>query len=357
MNDDNDDNITSPHVKAIHEVPDTSDHEVVAEPIRVNEIKGLGFQRLGDRLSRPRPERRWLIRDRLIAGGMSIVAGKPKAGKSTLARTLIAAVALGHEMWLNRFHVDTIGSVLYLAVEEKEDEVDEHLRMLGITPDDNRIHVRYGAVPPDVLPRLAHDIEMIRPVLIVADPLLKVLPIRGGQSADGQNSSTGLSLQRYVDMMRITGAHLMFVHHLGKTDREDGDAVLGPQAIIGTADTAMFVKRRKDGRTLGSLQRYGKDLDPPVAIVLQDDGSLIIGEEAKNLRAKETRQLVVKIIKAAVVVESFNSVHRVVKGGRRELLVIWNEMLKEGEIVKTVKGYTFKGSDLDLSSDNGHDAP
>lgn len=84
----------------------------------------------------------------LKRGGLSILAGDPKAGKSLTARTLTWAVATEH-LWLGRR--TTPGPVLYLALEEDPDDVESHLWQMGLTETDPVTVVyerpQVGAIP------------------------------------------------------------------------------------------------------------------------------------------------------------------------------------------------------------------
>jgi RecA-family ATPase len=71
-------------------------------------------------LAEPDEETPWLVDGLLPQAGLSIIAARPKVGKSTLARTLTLAVARG-ERFLDRD--TTAGTVLYLALEEKRAEL------------------------------------------------------------------------------------------------------------------------------------------------------------------------------------------------------------------------------------------
>ena len=75
----------------------------------------------------------FIVEDLLPSAGFSVLAGKPKAGKSTAARQLALAVAQGED-FLGR--ETNKGTVMYLAIEEKQNEVVRHFRQLGIKDSD-----------------------------------------------------------------------------------------------------------------------------------------------------------------------------------------------------------------------------
>jgi RecA-family ATPase len=182
-------------------------------------------------------------------GGMSLLAGKPKAGKTTLARSLALAVARG-EPWLG--FKTAQGAVFYLALEEKRTEVRRHFQAMGAIASDP-IEVFIAPSPHNGVVRLRAVAEQKRPVLIIVDPLLRMIRVK-----DANDYAIVLAaLEPLLSLARETGAHVLAVHHLGKGDRGGGDGVLGSTAFFGTVDTALLLKRSERYRTLSSLQRYG----------------------------------------------------------------------------------------------------
>jgi putative DNA primase/helicase len=71
---------------------------------------------------------RWVVDEMLPSGGLSVLASKPKVGKSTLARYLSLCIAKGLP-FLDRQVIQ--GSVLYYAFEEKLEEVKIHFQDMG----------------------------------------------------------------------------------------------------------------------------------------------------------------------------------------------------------------------------------
>jgi Mrp family chromosome partitioning ATPase len=61
----------------------------------------LDLVHISELLGEPDEPENWLVDGLLPTGGLSVLVGKPKAGKSTLARALAVAVARG-EPWLGR---------------------------------------------------------------------------------------------------------------------------------------------------------------------------------------------------------------------------------------------------------------
>ena len=118
----------------------------------------------------------WLVESILPSGGFSVLASKPKVGKSTLARNLALCVARG-ETFLNM--AVTKGPVIYYALEEKRSEVKRHFRDMGASETDD-IYIYTGSTPVDALHQIKNGITEIKPVLIIVDPLFRLAKVRDG---------------------------------------------------------------------------------------------------------------------------------------------------------------------------------
>ncbi len=214
---------------------------------------GLGLVTVGELLSEPDEARAFVVADRLPTAGLGMLAGKPKAGKSTVARCLALAVSRGAP-WLG--HATVAGPVIYLALEEKRAEVRSHFRALGATASD-RVLILCASAPLDALARLRREADRLKPVLIIIDPLFRLIRVD-----DGNDYATmSAALEPLMVLARETGAHVLLVHHLGKGERAGADAILGSTAILAAVDTALLMRRGDKYRTLESVQRYGPDLE------------------------------------------------------------------------------------------------
>ena len=208
------------------------------------------FTRLGDLLDEEDEEVEWLVDDHLPSGGLSMVAAKPKAGKS---RCLALAVARGSDF----LNCETSrGSVFYLALEEKRSEVRRHFQAMGATHDDE-IFIFCASSPSDGLAQLHEATKKDKPALVIIDPLFRMVRVKDGNDYAQMTAA----LEPLMALARDTGAHVLAVHHSGKAKRSGGDSVLGSTAIFAAVDTLLEMKRSNKYRTLSSIQRYGTDLE------------------------------------------------------------------------------------------------
>ena len=212
----------------------------------------LNLTILTDLIREPEEIVSWLWHQTLPTAGLSLIAAKPKVGKSTLARNLALQVSRGGP-FLGR--PTNKGAVIYLALEEKRAEVAAHFTHMGAK--DEPIFIHTGSAPEEALAALKEAIAEKKAILAIVDPLLRMVRLRDSNDY----AEVTRALEPLLMLARDTGCHILAVHHMGKSDREGGDSILGSTALFGAVDTALIMKRRDSMRTLESIQRYGQDIE------------------------------------------------------------------------------------------------
>jgi hypothetical protein len=216
-------------------------------------VATLGLTVLRDLFTEPDVERPWIVDGLLPAGGLSLCVGKPKAGKSTLARTMALRVSRGEPVLGRRTEP---GPVCYLSLEDRRNDIRDHFRALG-GQDADPLYVFTGTRPDETLTRLAAMLATVDPVFVVVDTLQHLL----GVPDLNDYARVVSALAPVLGLVRERRTHLQLVHHAGKGERIGFDAILGSTGILGTVDVAMLVRRHEDHtRTITTLQRQGIDL-------------------------------------------------------------------------------------------------
>jgi hypothetical protein len=236
--------------------------------VKTQSLSKFVFTRLSDLLNEPEEETSFVWDKTLPHGGLSICSAKPKVGKSTLARNLSVKIVEG-EPFLNR--VTLKGKVLYLCLEEKRSEVRSHFEKMGVSSDDILIHT--GATPDNAFVELSVAIAEFEPVLVIIDPLSRVLRVRDFNDY----AAMARGFEPLIDLARKTNCHILALHHDSKMERSGGDALLGSTAIFGAVDCHIQLKKRDKGRTISTTQRYGEDM-PETVIELDKDTGVINGQ-------------------------------------------------------------------------------
>lgn len=194
----------------------------------------------------------WLVQDLMLSEGTSLIAAKPKCGKSVLARQLAVCVARGED-FLGR----TVrkGSVLYLCLEDGQRVAREHLNDMGaISESILTIDI------PVSMEETCKLLEEFRPNLLIVDPMFKWLTQIKDENSYAQVNDAMTGVQQ---MCRKYHCHVTMVHHAGKAIREDShDSILGSTAVFGGVETSIVLTRNKDAtRNISTRLRIGRNIE------------------------------------------------------------------------------------------------
>lgn len=207
----------------------------------------------------------WLVNGFLTAGGISVFAGPPKAGKSTLVRQLCKAVCRG-QPFLTR---DTKrGKVLYLALEEQASLLREQYVKLDLTEHDE-FYLHIGPISG----QSTHtDFEAVildlKPSLVVIDTMMLFTKVE-----DKNYAANNDAIEKLRNIARTTGTHILMIHHSNKNPEAEGaNAILGSVAIQGAVDCIILFKETGNPQTryLDSKQRGGKPFSKLVLTFAED---------------------------------------------------------------------------------------
>jgi hypothetical protein len=182
----------------------------------------------------------------LIPEGVTIVAGKPKIGKSWLALDLCAAVA-GNRFVLGETK-PVQGDTLYLALEDNQRRLkkraDKIMQGAAIWPDQMEVHTEWRRVDQGGLDDIREWCEAHpRRRLISIDTLAKIRPLAGRN----EQAYTG-DYRAIEGLQKLAGEYqvgIVLNHHLRKASSEDDafDDVSGTLGLTGAADTIIIMKR------------------------------------------------------------------------------------------------------------------
>lgn len=235
-----------------------------------SEPEALALTAFSDLLAEPDEGHAWLVQDRLAYGSVNLLAGRPKGGKSTLARALALSVARG-DCWLG--HRCQRGHVVYIALEDKRSEVRRHLRMLGA---DGHEPIRFliGSAPRDLLGSLNAMMAAGDPVdLLIIDTAQRLLAVRDSNDY----SVVTAAFEPVLALARTHNCCIVLLHHAGKADRSGLESVMGSTAWAASVDNVLLLNRKDRYRLLSSIQRIGPDLDETVVVMDDQTGEVRMG--------------------------------------------------------------------------------
>ena len=215
---------------------------------------------------------RWSVPG-LVPEGVTLLAGKPKLGKSWLALGIAIAVSTGG-VALGTRHVEE-GDVLYMALEDNHRRLRKRLEKLltGHAPERLQIVTEWPRMDEggaDALGRWLAAHPEAR--LVVVDILKRVRPRtspnRGVYDAD---------YEALEAMQRLAAEHevgVLVVHHLKKLGAADPlDEISGSTGLSGGADGVLVLKRDR-GRADAYLHVTGREIEEEAELALRWNADL-----------------------------------------------------------------------------------
>jgi DNA-binding transcriptional ArsR family regulator len=248
----------------------------------------------------------WIVPD-LLSEGLTLLAGKPKTGKSWLILGLALGCALGcangDPLVLGRYRANPMG-VLYLSLEDSPTRLrDRTLKILGTRqlPDTFGYALRWKPLQAGGL----QDLEAVLLAapdtrLVIIDTLAKVRqPTTSNGNSYQEDSALMAQLQLLANQHHLA---LVIVHHLRKMGSDDVfDEVSGTLGLTGGADTTIVLKRPRYQND-GTLAITGRDVaeENLIAIFSPSTGLWSITgkvEEGEQKQVNQSRQEILDLLR------------------------------------------------------------
>jgi AAA domain/3'-5' exonuclease/Domain of unknown function (DUF3854) len=237
------------------------------------------------------PEPRWIVPG-IVPEGTTILAGKPKMGKSWLALGTSVAVAAGG-VALGTKRVER-GAVLYLALEDNPRRLQSRLKKLlpgGAAPEGLELATEWRRLGDGGLEALEAWFNTHPDArLVVIDTLAK---FRAGQTGKNLYKEDYEAVEPLVELAARHNVAILIVHHLRKLGADDPlDQVSGSMGLTGGADGALVLNRQR-GRADAYLYVTGRDIEEEKELALSWDSTTAtwkIAGDAEEYRNSRERQ-------------------------------------------------------------------
>lgn len=293
-----------------------------------------------------------------LADGLSLLAGRPKVGKSWMALDFALAVGLGGAA-LGSIPVDQ-ADVLYLGLEDNERRLQRRIRQL--VPGDALLdHLHLSTICPrlneggiEAIEEWCDRVDHAR--LIVVDVFGQVRAERRQNDSFYEADYRALSpLKQLADSRQLA---ILALHHTNKRDEPDDpfDAVSGTTGLTGAADTVLVLAKGPHGPT---LYGRGRDIDE-VSTALRFNPStgqwIALGDAVEARRTDERKAILDALLEAE---EPFSPTAIAAATTMRYANVkkLLGKMVSAGEVVKLTRGrYCHPNHHPDLAPDH-HDHP
>lgn len=254
----------------------------------------------------------WLVPERLIAGGLNLLAGEVAAGKTFLALDLALGAAVRAEAW-GGLSVPT-GKVLYYCLDSSATTIGHRLKNLcngyAIDPPpslhfDFEMHDLSKSSQINVLKNLIQS-EGFH--LVIIDALARYLPGMDENTV----ASIGPVLTRLRRLTDDTGSTILLLHHFNKGGNKgqslsQGMRIRGSSDIFAAVDTALTLVMRGALRILRMVKnRNGREAAPLSFLLTEDeDGAMRLdfsepqdAEPEVDTVSELTMSLILKIMRA-----------------------------------------------------------
>jgi AAA domain-containing protein/DnaB helicase-like protein len=258
-------------------------------------------QSLKSLMAKELAEVRWAVEE-IIGEGVTLLAAKPKKGKTVLMLQIALCIALGTKA-LGGYAATVRGEVLYLALEENERRMQRRVRKLlhDATAVPDGVHLVYEWLPFDrggieALERWLEEHPNTR--LIVIDTLERVRPMRRGNgNIYAEDYAAVKDIQHFAG---ARGVSVVVIHHAGKRGYEDPlDEVSGSTGLTGGVDN-ILVMRAANGIT--ELHRMGRDYTDNSVIALRGDAESLLwtyAGEADEVRRSDAQKAILDALQGA----------------------------------------------------------
>lgn len=237
----------------------------------------------------------------IIPQGLSILAGKPKKGKSWFCLNLACSIAYGLK-FLDQ--TPEPKQVLYIALEDNHSRMKERLSAVlanNVNPQNRNLHLifkwpRINEGGKGKLDKYLQDNPDVK--LVILDTWAM---IRGTK----RNGSTlyDKDYREFVELKSIADKHgigILVVHHLRKTDSKDTfDMVLGSNGSTGASDNIILLTQEKRGADT-VLEISSRALKPQTLAVkfdLQTSWWKILGKPAEEYQISQEQQEILEFFK------------------------------------------------------------
>jgi DNA-binding NarL/FixJ family response regulator len=280
------------------------------------------------------PPVRWAVPG-ILPEGLSLLAGKPKLGKSWFALGLAVAKASGG-VALGKIPVDR-GEVLYLALEDNRRRLQNRLRkVLNGDPPPEGLHIATEWARVDE--GGAEDLDdwlATHPDagLVVVDILKVVRP-----AVSGNRGIYDADYEALQSMQRLAGTHgvsVLVVHHTRKMAAVDPvDEVSGSTGLSGGADGIMVLKRDR-GKADAYLHVTGREVEEEAELALKWDAkgaSWALAGDADEYRLSQERRGVLEALGAAGGGMSPKDIAEALDKSVGSVKVLLGEMVKAGQV-------------------------
>lgn len=232
----------------------------------------------------------------ILAEGLTLLAGKPKKGKSYLALDMSLSIAVGREAF-RKFPTEQ-ARVLYVSLEDGERRLQRRLLQMQpnlTTPEGLEFLYEFPRLGEGALEALEHFAQSFQ--VIIIDVIGRILPpqtaARKSLSEYQELTDTLGPIQQLAQANRMA---IILIDHVRKASADDaGDTIMGSQGKFGAADHALIYSRKGEEKD-GVLNVLSRDLDEEKFVLALTDGHLEFLGKGESFEVDSEQNRIIKIL-------------------------------------------------------------
>lgn len=286
------------------------------------------------------PPPRWAV-DGIAPEGLTILAGKPKLGKSWLALHAALAISSGGVV-LGHIDVEE-GDVLYLSLEDTKRRLQARIRKL-LGPDEQpswRLTLahtwpRMGKGGLEAIDAWINQHQQAR--LVIIDTWVRFRPIRLGKTDSYEiDYADGTQVKELADKHGIS---VIIIHHCRKLGSADPlEEVSGSVGLTGACD-GVLVLRRERGQHDATLFVTGRDVDE-MELALSFDKQHCLWQlcgDAEAFRMSKARTEILDLFSDELTELSPKEIAKMTGKNEGAIRRLIHSMAKDGQLIPTQRG-------------------
>jgi RecA-family ATPase len=276
----------------------------------------------------------------LVPEGLTILAGRPKIGKSWMALELAIGIALGKTV-LGGINVEQ-GDVLYACLEDNQRRLKRRVMKLlspfsSEWPERLTLATQWRRLDQGGIADIndwCNDAP--KPRLVLLDTLAGVRPARSG--TDTLYEGDYRALRDLHRMANDRGLGVVVLHHTRKMDADDPvDTISGSLGLAGCADTCLILARSSKGTTLYVRGRDIEEGERAVIFGSENCNWTLLGDAAEVYRS-DSRSKILEVLLAAEDVMGPAEIASATKLLRNNVDQLLHQMKMAGEVAQPRRG-------------------
>ena len=267
----------------------------------------------------------WLVAELLPANGLSLLAGTPKAGKSTLARNLAVEVARGEGEWLGKDVKQ--GTVLHLSLEERIQTIRNHYKQLDAPGEQIYLLTKTHPRPMNFILWLQSAIARYKPSLVIIDPAIRFLKIRDMNDY----ALTTEAFDPLINLAREFKTHILLVHHTRKCGGKYGSEILGSTGLAASVDTIISLDINNNQRMFYAYGRDNVDIEMKM-LNMDDNGRIDVGDNKREVDEDDIRYKAINYLRETGEPQSTDQIREALGCRKQILTTALNNIVKDDDI-------------------------